>query len=444
MNPKWNPRELFGIDPRTNSPFTCVGVAKSKPRHPRCRNPIGRDKRTQASRLLDSMSKLAISGDDYDEGEVKTKMQELHREVLCWCHKEGATHPQCKDVEEQWWERLRNAQAQRIEQVLPLRHRPEAPAAFDPRQSRSLFGSVVPMQALNIAAIAQPGRQSRNVDPNLEEIADRFRSLEREVAEIQEAQRDLQLRLAGVARRRQFARRERAAITGELEEVGRDEEAATGADENRRAQEAARLVEAERQRHEADRRAEDERKAQAEQRRRYEEITRQQRERAERELAEQIRTDQALAQEMEDEEQRQEAERQAAARQEAQREERRERRIRDRVERVRMWMLAPGLQPPRSPPRSQAQYNPEVPASPFHAPIRRPAELHIVRRKPLDDCFACMEPIRALEDAQWCRAQCGQNMCNECFELWRANQPDGGQLRCGICRAVWKWAGLFG
>ncbi|KAF7931802.1 uncharacterized protein EAE98_004538 [Botrytis deweyae] len=61
-----------------------------------------------------------------------------------------------------------------------------------------------------------------------------------------------------------------------------------------------------------------------------------------------------------------------------------------------------------------------------------------VQRKPLTDCYSCLEPIRRHEDADWCRAQCGQNICNGCLQEWMRNQV-GRELRCGVCRAVWKF-----
>jgi len=45
-----------------------------------------------------------------------------------------------------------------------------------------------------------------------------------------------------------------------------------------------------------------------------------------------------------------------------------------------------------------------------------------VSRRPLSDCYACLEPIDRLEDAVWCRSTCGQNICTECFEHWRISQ----------------------
>ncbi|THV47585.1 hypothetical protein BGAL_0301g00050 [Botrytis galanthina] len=61
-----------------------------------------------------------------------------------------------------------------------------------------------------------------------------------------------------------------------------------------------------------------------------------------------------------------------------------------------------------------------------------------VQRKPLSDCYSCLEPIHRHQDADWCRAECGQNICNGCLQEWMRNQV-GRELRCGVCRAVWKF-----
>ena len=56
-----------------------------------------------------------------------------------------------------------------------------------------------------------------------------------------------------------------------------------------------------------------------------------------------------------------------------------------------------------------------------------------VSRRPLSDCYACLEPIDRLEDAVWCRSTCGQNICTECFEHWRISQIRHMQpVTCGF------------
>ncbi|KAB8303522.1 hypothetical protein EYC80_004933 [Monilinia laxa] len=365
-------------------------------------------------------------------------------------------------MEREWWEKLGNAQAQHNEHVPPPQLRPEFPGLLRRYQDGSLVRAIVSLQEQALAPMAQPMPQHMNGNPNAEEIANRVRILEQEEAEIREVEQGLQVRLLALACRREVALRERAAIAREVEEVARrvEEErraqaaqAARLVEENRTREEVARraegerraqaaqaaaiLVEAERQRNEAARRAEEERLIQAEQMRRYEEIMRQQRERAQRALDEQMRIDQALAQQLEEEERSQEAEIQEAERQNAQRREQGLRRIQNRVARMQRFALHA---PP--PPQQQLQRNPDIAAPPVQIPIQQALEPHVVRRKALEECFACLEPIRAPEDAEWCRAQCGQNICNGCFELWHVNQPVGVLLRCGLCRVIWEWGGL--
>jgi hypothetical protein len=92
-----------------------------------------------------------------------------------------------------------------------------------------------------------------------------------------------------------------------------------------------------------------------------------------------------------------------------------------------------------------------VPSVPVQTPCSRP---HRIKRKPItDDCCICYEPICCLDDAVWCRAQCGQNVHRECFRDWRVHSLDEAQKRrmdyreednlevvnCVFCRARWRW-----
>jgi hypothetical protein len=57
------------------------------------------------------------------------------------------------------------------------------------------------------------------------------------------------------------------------------------------------------------------------------------------------------------------------------------------------------------------------------------------RRRPIDNtsCYVCYEIIDHPEDATWCRNGCGQNVCLECFETWRAHQESQGRaITCGF------------
>jgi hypothetical protein len=118
--------------------------------------------------------------------------------------------------------------------------------------------------------------------------------------------------------------------------------------------------------------------------------------------------------------------------------------------------------PETSRPASQRGANATPPLTPstptppttVHTPCSRP---HRVTRKPItEDCGICYEPICCLDDAVWCRAQCGQNIHRECFRDWRTHclaqaeersmdRDDGEEengleaVRCVFCRASWRW-----
>ena len=92
-----------------------------------------------------------------------------------------------------------------------------------------------------------------------------------------------------------------------------------------------------------------------------------------------------------------------------------------------------------------------APAASPSTPCSQP---HRVRRKPVtEDCAVCLEPICCLDEAVWCRAQCGQNIHRECFAEWRRQSlrqaretsMDEGEedrldaVKCMFCRATWKW-----
>ncbi|RYP19799.1 hypothetical protein DL765_003145 [Monosporascus sp. GIB2] len=64
-------------------------------------------------------------------------------------------------------------------------------------------------------------------------------------------------------------------------------------------------------------------------------------------------------------------------------------------------------------------------------------------RKAIDgDCPICFTPLEGPDDTTYCRAQCGQNMHTECFEMWattkRASARD--RVTCPMCRAPWQGA----
>lgn len=69
-------------------------------------------------------------------------------------------------------------------------------------------------------------------------------------------------------------------------------------------------------------------------------------------------------------------------------------------------------------------------------------------RKPLEgDCPICFEEMEAQGEAiVWCKAACGQNIHQQCFEMWAATKRqqagagDGDKVdvTCPYCRSVWE------
>lgn len=69
-------------------------------------------------------------------------------------------------------------------------------------------------------------------------------------------------------------------------------------------------------------------------------------------------------------------------------------------------------------------------------------------RKPLEgDCPICFNELEAQGEAiVWCKAACGQNIHQECFEMWAATKRqqagagDGDKVdvTCPYCRSVWE------
>lgn len=81
----------------------------------------------------------------------------------------------------------------------------------------------------------------------------------------------------------------------------------------------------------------------------------------------------------------------------------------------------------RSTPISRPSSPPASPVQPVPAPYR-------VRRQPINNtsCYICYEAIARPEDAKWCRAHCGQNICLECHQNWRAQlEEEARPLECG-------------
>lgn len=63
------------------------------------------------------------------------------------------------------------------------------------------------------------------------------------------------------------------------------------------------------------------------------------------------------------------------------------------------------------------------------------------KRKPIEgDCPICyseLEPHDA-EKIVWCRAACGQNMHQGCFEMWARTKAT--KVTCPMCRSEWEGA----
>lgn len=62
-------------------------------------------------------------------------------------------------------------------------------------------------------------------------------------------------------------------------------------------------------------------------------------------------------------------------------------------------------------------------------------------RKELEgDCPICFSPFEGADDTVYCRAQCGQNMHEECFQMWAATKRRSAKdkVTCPMCRAPWE------
>ncbi|KAH9070539.1 hypothetical protein Ae201684P_002896 [Aphanomyces euteiches] len=63
-----------------------------------------------------------------------------------------------------------------------------------------------------------------------------------------------------------------------------------------------------------------------------------------------------------------------------------------------------------------------------------------VEQKSLEgtDCPICFEDLADGRPVVWCKAQCGNNIHNECFDQWKKSKlQSGGQLTCVYCRSPW-------
>lgn len=62
------------------------------------------------------------------------------------------------------------------------------------------------------------------------------------------------------------------------------------------------------------------------------------------------------------------------------------------------------------------------------------------KRKPIEgDCPICFSELEEKGEAiVWCRAACGQNMHQQCFETWARTKSGAGKVTCPMCRSVWE------
>ncbi|KAH9905471.1 hypothetical protein F4778DRAFT_709373 [Xylariomycetidae sp. FL2044] len=57
------------------------------------------------------------------------------------------------------------------------------------------------------------------------------------------------------------------------------------------------------------------------------------------------------------------------------------------------------------------------------------------------DCPICFTPFEDSEEIVYCRATCGQNIHQECFEMWAATKNRAGgkdKVTCPMCRTPWQ------
>ncbi|KAK6606293.1 stress response protein NST1 [Botrytis cinerea] len=380
---RWDARKTFSIDPKVTPRFNCVGIAVSENRE--CLNPIGKPKRITAARLLDELSALPISGSGYNERRLKQMIEELLFEVLCCRHKDGGGHSQMERVKRDWWGKIE------MEQAAIRNDGEQQPAQIiQRRREYRPFANVEP-------AAAEWALQPLEV--NFMGIAGRIQVLEKRIARDGAERAELMVRAE--ERRRLYERireEERRAREREMRE------AAMRQREEERRREDERMQREREMREAAMRQREEERRREAERMQRERQL---EANRIREEIEELMKMDREfafrLAREEEEEEEAQQ-----------------------RADRRALWRVEN---------RWQAQI-----LYPVAAPQlfwRRPAQRE-VRRRPLGDCYSCLELIRRNEDADWCRAECGQNICHGCLVEWRRNHV-GRQLTCGFCRAVWKF-----
>lgn len=77
-------------------------------------------------------------------------------------------------------------------------------------------------------------------------------------------------------------------------------------------------------------------------------------------------------------------------------------------------------------------------APPLPAAANSSEESNDGNRKPIeDDCPICCMDFGKDEKITWCRAACGNNIHEECFNLWAKTKPKD-QVTCPYCRSKWE------
>lgn len=85
------------------------------------------------------------------------------------------------------------------------------------------------------------------------------------------------------------------------------------------------------------------------------------------------------------------------------------------------------------------QITANAPVLPATAAAKVAEEPNDGNRKPVEDeCpICCMEFKPKSEDITWCRAACGNNIHQQCFDLWAQTKPKD-QVTCPYCRSRWR------
>ncbi|KAE9365429.1 hypothetical protein N431DRAFT_430930 [Stipitochalara longipes BDJ] len=103
-------------------------------------------------------------------------------------------------------------------------------------------------------------------------------------------------------------------------------------------------------------------------------------------------------------------------------------------------------QSPRRSPTTTSAPEDDLPSSIRASATPHTHHTHEVTRRPITEpCGICCETIHTLDDAVWCRAECGQNIHRECWDLWSvawlsqkdADADEEELPSCVYCRAPW-------